>query len=253
MSSGSWTQEIPGAAVGREPTHRAAAIDKAPSASIVKWAGAAGIGFAVLFLFGFGAGNTPKYDASDQAWVAWFHDSGHRASQIIGAYSTVAASLLLAVFFVVLLRRAVAAGGSKSAALVAGVAGTVMTAVFAVSAVIRASISGGVTFAPNHFPVPSADVARTLDNLSTGLTLLAGGLAGAVFVAALARTLHNTSVVPQWLVRAGYVVAVILLASFEFIPFFVLLGWVLVTGVVMIAARPTRESAAAKAEPGIMP
>jgi hypothetical protein len=254
MSIGSWTKEAehrPAPVQGPPP--RAVTIDKPPSAAMSKWAGAAGIAFAVLFFVGFGAGNTPKYDASNQAWVSWFHDSGHRASQIIGAFSTVAASLLLTVFFVVLLRRAVAAGGSRTAALIAGVAGTVMTGVFAVSAVIRTAISGGVTFAPSHFPVPSADVARTLDNLSVALVLVAGGLAGAVFVAALARTLRNTFVVPGWLVNAGYVVAVLLVGSFEFFPFMLLLLWVLVVGVAMLAGRPTRKSRAATAEPGTMP
>ena len=55
-----------------------------------------------------------------------------------------------------------------------------MSGVFAVSAVIRGAISASVTFAPSHFPVPSADVARTLNNLSVGLALVAGGFAGAV-------------------------------------------------------------------------
>jgi hypothetical protein len=254
MSIGNWTKEAEHrAAPVRGPAPRAVTIDEPPSVAMSKWAGAAGIAFAVLFFFGFGAGNTPKYDASNQAWVSWFHDSGHRASQIIGAFSTVVAALLLTVFFVVLLRRAVAAGGSRVAALIAAVAGTVMTGVFAVSAVIRTAISGGVTFAPNHFPVPSADVARTLDNLSVALVLVAGGLAGAVFVAALARALRNTSVVPRWLVRAGYVVAVLLVGSFEFFPFVALLLWVLVVGVAMLTGRPTRVSLVATAEPGTMP
>jgi hypothetical protein len=128
-----------------------------------------------------------------------------------------------------------------------------MTGVFAVSAVIRSAISASVTFAPNHFPVPSADVARTLDNLSVGLALVAGGIAGAVFVAALARTLRSTSVVPRWLVNAGYVAAVLLVGSFEFFPFVALLLWVLVVGVAMLAGRPTRQSVTATAEPGTMP
>ena len=94
-------------------------------------------------------------------------------------------------------------------------------------------------------------MARTLDNLSVALILVAGGLAGVVFVAALARTLRNTSVVPKWLVRAGYVVAVILVGSFEFFPFVTLLLWVLVVGVVMVAAPRQTEPLAAAAKPGI--
>ncbi len=232
-----------------EPAHRAGLVDQAPSAAMSKWGGAAGIGFAVLFFFGFNSGNTPAYDASDQAWVSWFHDSGHRAAQIVGAFSTVAASLLLTVFFVILIRRAVAAGGSRNAAFMAAVAGTVMAGVFAVSAVIRTAISGGIAFAPSHFPVPSADVARTLDNLSVALALVAGGLAGVVFVAALARTLRSTSVVPTWLVQSGYVVAVLLVGGFEFFPFLTLLLWVLVLGVVMVASPGPTEPAA----PRILP
>ena len=59
--------------------------------------------------------------------------------------------------------------------------------------------------------------------------------------------------VPRWLVNAGYVVAVVLIASFEFFPFVTLLLWVLVVGVALLAGRPAGKSMTATAEPGAMP
>lgn len=209
--------------------------DQTPSATLSKWAGAAGIGFAVLFVAGFGVGGqTPNYDQPDQRWVAWFEDSGHRSSQIVGMFLLALAALLLIAFVVVLLRRAIAAGGSRNAATIAGVAGTVLAGTLMVSAVIRNAVSAAVAFAPNNFPVPSADVLRTFDNAAYGIVLVGGGLAAALLVTAAAQAARGTSVLPGWLVVASYVAAFILLFSFQFLPVFLLPLWTIVVGVVMI-------------------
>ena len=210
--------------------------------------------FAVLFFFGFGAGNTPTYDASNQAWVSWFHDSGHRAAQIIGMFSTVAASLLLTVFFVVLLRRAVAAGGSRNAALIAA---------------CRRHRDGrrvrGLGRDP-HRHLRRGSPSRPATSLFPRRTWL-GRWTTCPSVSLSSRAASpawsssppwpvpfgTPPWYPRWLVRAGYVVAVLLVGSFEFFPFVTLLLWVLVVGVVMLAGRPTSESRAATAEPGTMP
>lgn len=202
-----------------------------------RWAGIAGIGFAVSFVVGFMTPVAPSYDESDQAWVSWFQDSGHRGTQIAGMFIMAAASLLLVVFFVPVLRRAVASGGSAAASALAGVAGTMLAVVVAVEAVLRSGVSAAVQFAPNNFPVPGADVLRTLDNLSVGLLLLAGGFAAALFVASTAHALRGTAIVPGWLTTAGYVVAVLLLFGVAFLPLLLLPLWVLVVGIV-VAVRP---------------
>ena len=66
MSIGSWTKEAEHRPAVNRPAPRAVMIDQPPSVAMSKWAGAAGIAFAVLFLVGFGARNSPKYDASNQ-------------------------------------------------------------------------------------------------------------------------------------------------------------------------------------------
>jgi len=58
--------------------------EQAPNRT-TRWGGAAGIGFAALFVAGLQfLQTTPSYDASDRDWAAWFNDSGHRAGQVTG-------------------------------------------------------------------------------------------------------------------------------------------------------------------------
>jgi len=218
--------------------------DRPVSDTTLRWAGAAGIGFAVLLVAGNIISGAPDYDKSDQYWVSWFQDSGHRAAQIVGMFLVAASALLLILFFVTLLRRAVAAGGNAGAAAIAGVSGTVLATVVAVSGVIRSGVSGAVAFAPNSFPVPSADVLRTLDNLAFGVLAVAGGFAAALFIASFAHAVRDTAIIPNWLSIAGYVVGVVLLLSFLFFPFLLLPLWMFVAGITVAVGRGTGERGA---------
>lgn len=205
------------------------------TARMSRWAGIAGIGSAVLLVIGFIVAGGPDYNESDRAWVAWFHDSAHRDAQIAGMFLVLAALLLLIVFFVTICRQAVAAGGSAAASALAGAAGTMLVAIVAVGTGIHDGVSGAVQFAPNNFPVPRADVLRTLDNLGFGVGVAAGGFAAALFVACSAHALRGTAILPDWLVTAGYVVGVLLLFSFAFFPLFLLPLWVLIAGISVVA------------------
>lgn len=192
----------------------------------------------MLLVLGLIIAGAPDYDESDQKRVAWFQDSGHRGAQIAGMFLLAAASLLLVVFFVTVLRRAVASGGSPAASAPAGVAGSMLAATVAIAGVLRSGVSAAVTFAPNNFPVPSADVLRTLDNLAFGVLAVAGGFAAALFVATLSHALRDAAVLPGWLVTAGYIAGVFLLASFVFFPLFLLPLWVSIASI-FVATRAT--------------
>ena len=204
-----------------------------------RWAGIAGIGFALLAVVGFIIAGGPNYNESDQTWVAWFQDSNHRGAQIAGMFLVLAAVLLLVIFFATLRRQAVAAGGSAQASALSGAAGVMLATTVAVGTVIHNEVSAAMQFAPNNFPVPGADVLRTLDNLGFGVGVVAAGFAAALFVASLAHTLRGAAIVPGWLVTAGYVVGVLLLFSFAFFPLFLLPLWILAVGIA-VAARASR-------------
>lgn len=119
-----------------------------------RWAGIAGIGFAVLALVGFITAGGPNYNESDQTWAAWFQDSNHRSAQITGMFLVLASVLLLVVFFTTLRRQAVAAGGSAQASALTGAAGIMVATTVAVGTVIHNEVSAAMQFAPNNFPVP---------------------------------------------------------------------------------------------------
>lgn len=215
--------------------------DRTVSRSMTRWAGAAGIGFAVLLFNGFAiASGAPSYDESDEMWVSWFQDSGNRAAQVVAMFLVAAAALLLILFFAILLQRAHAAGGNPTAVVIAGIAGTSLATSVAIAGVIRSSVSAAVTFAPNY-SVPSADILRTIDNLAIGMLFVAGGFSAALFIASFAYAVRGTSLIPNWLSVAGYVVGVLLLASFAFFPFILLPLWMLVAGIAVVARRESPE------------
>ncbi len=183
-------------------------------------------------------GATPNNDAGDAKWRAWFEDSGHRAQQITGMYLTVAAGLLLVAFMVVLLRHAHAGGANDLATSLAGAFGVILATIVVASGVMQAAVSAAVTFAPNKFPVPSADIERVLAQVGTGTFLVGGGLTAAAFVYTTSLSLRHSTMVPGWLVATGYTASVLLLASFAFLPLALLPLWALAVGIAMVA-RPS--------------
>jgi hypothetical protein len=213
------------------PTGRTVA-DRAP-----RWTMLAGIAFAVTFVVGMILGrDTPDYDESDAAWTEWFDDGGHRAQQIVSLFLLTIAALAFVVFIVGLVRvvrsQALAV---HSAAQVAGGAGLILAASIAFGGVAINQMSAAIEF--GDLPLPSAELLRTAEQLGFGLLLVSGGLFAALTVASVSVAARRTAALPQWLVTAGFVCAVILLFGVLFIPMAVLPLWALAVSIT-VGRRP---------------
>jgi Domain of unknown function (DUF4386) len=210
-----------------------------PEARGARAAAIAGIAYVVLFVAGLAvSGTTPDYDEPNREWIAWFEDDGHRARQVIGALLSVAAALGFLVFAVGLWRRL--RRRSPAAPLLPTIslgAGLVFVALSIASHIAFASVSAAVTFTDEDFPVPNADVLRTMEQFGIGLGLLGGGWAAAVFVFSASLAARGTTALPPWLGIAGLIVGVVLLLTVFFLPLALLLLWVLAVSIVMLG-RP---------------
>lgn len=204
--------------------------------------GFVGIVFVVLWVLGFFlAIDTPDYDAANSEWVDHFADEDNRATMILGAFSFVLAGLAL-VWFVALAyeslrsREADEHDAPPPLLLASGVA----TAAFQVVGImIVASMAAALSFAPDFDVVPNGELLKVVEQIGIGLLLVPGGWSAALFVAALSMAARNRGMLPSWLTTAGFVVAVLLLASVAFIPFFLFPLWMIVVSIVIIQKRDT--------------
>jgi hypothetical protein len=186
-----------------------------------------GIVFVVLFVIGFLVFPTPDDDKDSAKWERWWTDSGHRGGAVIGAYLMVL-GLLAFVWFMWSLNRRLRERGGMMITF-----GTLFVALACVSALVRATIPGGKQFGSTPLP-PGADFPRQFNSIGMGVLLLAGALAAGAFVATVSYLARRDSMLPNWLVIAGYVVAVLQLAGALFIPFALFPLWVLVVSIVLL-------------------
>jgi hypothetical protein len=204
----------------------------------------AGIAFVVLFVAGFMTfGSTPDSDASIAKWEAYWRDSGHRTTAIIGGY-LIALSVLAFVWFVVSFRQRLvdARPDDRLPATVALSSGLVFSALVLVAITIGISVPAAKEL--GNGALPSGELSRYVDGLGIAILLLPGLLSAALFVGSSSLAIRGTDVLPRWLVIAGYVVAVLLLLGVFFIPLLLLMLWVLTTSIVLLARSRSAVAAA---------
>ncbi len=217
--------------------------------SELRWAGVAGVLFAVLFVFAVTtAGDAPGGDEdSDAAVTAYYEDSDNRGMLITVAYLLVASALALVVFSRVgpysLMRDSADSLTRHCAAL--GMTGAVLAAAgISLGGMALAAVSGGVTFQDE--PVDPG-VARFMVHLGYGSILIWGGLAGAFSIASFALGALRSGAMARWLAWLGFAAAAALLFAVLFIPMVALPLWVLVASVVFFLKERTVAQGAAPA------
>jgi hypothetical protein len=211
-------------------------------ARLARWSPVSGIIFVALWIGAFvalgeGAGDT------DQEIVNWYADSGNRDRNFLGFMLVGLASLAL-IWFAGSLRDRLRARDESmlpSLALGAGVAAaTLWLAAISAWTTIVSSVEDEDEFTV----IP--DVVRAFDSLGYVLFVVAGA-ASSLLVFAASVVALRTGVLPKWLAWLGIPVALSLLVTFLFIPFFVLLGWVLVVSLVLLFWKPSETTPAAAA------
>ncbi len=197
-------------------------------------AAGSGLVFAVLFAVGLLlSGNVPS-DATDQKAVEFYADSGNRIQLIIAAYCLMLSVLCFLPFLIHMRDKLAAAPRSAAFAPVVFGAGLLFAATTIVGAIAMAWLPAGIVFggAPD---VQSADLARMAPQLAYGIILAGGGLCAFAMLGTASVAALRSDAWASWLAWAGIVVAVLQIVDVAFLPYFLLLLWVLVASVILIA------------------
>ena len=206
-----------------------------------RWPGIAGILFVPLFIAGMvlSAPGVPDSDEPIEEWVEWVNDGGKQAAAFISVYLLALAAIAFVIFSLGLVRR-IRDGGSERNVAAGSVLGlSVLGSVLLVAGGVALNAGVVAYLFDDNLPDPT-DVVVFVQAMSIGYgTILVG--AALAFAAAIAiSTAALRAVTPTWFTIAGYVAAVILLASVIFIPIVLLPLWVLGASILMLRSTATR-------------
>jgi len=202
-------------------------------------AAACGIAFVPVFIAGlFLAMSAPSTDDSDATWLAWYQDSGHQTSLLIGAYLLIVGALLFMAFAAGVHEHL--RGVAEQAPLLyrfATAAAGVFAVLVMVGAVQLVGIAGNIAVGDAKAP-QTADLLR--QNIGFPFIFVAGGLTAAAFVAVVTTLARQAGMFPAWLSALSYALAVVLLVSIMFVPMVALPAWVLITSAVLLRRSTDR-------------
>lgn len=202
-----------------------------------RWEPWAGFGFAVLYFFGMAAlPNTPDDKASDSKWLAFYAADGHRATLILSAFVLVLAGLCLLSFVTGIWTR-VRSTRPEALNPLPVAAAAVSAACIGLAGVINATVAGAMVFGDG--PEPPASVLRFSSDMSFPMAAVGGMIAAALAVATLSAQARRAGIFGSRLAIFSYVMAVISLASFVWIPQAAMLLWCIVVGVALLRQPET--------------
>lgn len=202
-----------------------------------RWWPLTGIAFAALFFFGLVVSSTADTHDTDAEILAHYAKHSNRVNQFI-SFFLVLAAVLVFVWFLALLRKrlAMAEGGQPLLTAIAFGSGLVASGLWVVADALFTGPAAAVadtskfTLDPNTY--------RLVDNIGYGVWF-SGTTIAAALVFSVALLSLKTGFLPKWLVWLSFPVGITMLVSFFFLPFLIMLGWMLVTCITLLV-RPGR-------------
>ena len=210
-------------------------LSHATSPPRLRWAPLSGIGFVLFFIGGVVASSPPANDASNAKWIANYTGSTNQVGHLATGVCLILAALSLISFIAVLWTRIAEASRPALVNPLPLVAAGVSAACIALGGVLMATVSGSIL--TNSGPVPSADLLRFSNAGGFAMAGIAGMLAASLCVACVSVQARSARIFGRKLMVFGLVVAVVLLASFAFIPILGLLIWLVAAAVTLMRGR----------------
>jgi hypothetical protein len=214
-----------------------------------RWWPLTGVAFVALWIVTFAiTDNDVDNKDPDAKIVAYYDKSSNQNKHIIALFLILAAGLLFIWFLAQLRARLIAAeGGAGTLAALAYGAGIASVALWLVADVFFASPA----LAKDETSKFQLDANTYRLYNDTGYAAwVAGTTVALIVVVATAVIALRTGLLPKWIAWLSFPVALTMLVSFFFIPFLIMLGWILVVSVTLIVRR---EAPAAAAELGLKP
>lgn len=208
-----------------------------------RWWPVTGIAFVALWIVTFAIiGNDVDTQDSDAKIVAYYAKSSNQNKHIVGFFMILAATLLFIWFLAKLRERLVRAEGSGASLTAlgfgAGIAAAALWAVadaFFAAAAFAADDTHKFVLDPNTYRIIS----------DTGYAVwFSGTTVAAITVTVTALLALRTGLLPKWIAWLSFPVALTMLVAFFFIPFLIMLGWILVVSVTLMVRREAPAAAA---------
>jgi hypothetical protein len=201
-------------------------------------AGAAAIAFAICFVIYLSLVDMPDLTTTNQATIAFYHQSSHLLRLIFGAYVGAAAAALFLTFMVCVVGD-LRGRGRRTAAATATCAGTVFASLHLVASALFAAPSFAVLL--NNEPVTiGADfalAARTASVVGDTILLLFACFAAAAFVGVTSWAERADGSRSRWFTIFSGMVAIALVAPMPFFSLLAFLLWCLTIGTRLVLAQ----------------
>ena len=200
---------------------------------------ALGVVFAILVSVAFFVGtDLPIRDASDEAWIAYYQDSGNRREQGI-SFILVGLAAVCFLLFLGSLRGALARAESEPARMTTGAvgAGVVFITILLFANVVGTAVSLAVTFYGSNFTV-DADTARLFAGVAWGLWVMSL-FAVAAMALATATVALRMRAFPRWLGWLSVLAAIAGVLGILELPALVVLAWLVALSLYLVWPRPT--------------
>jgi len=198
----------------------------------------AGIGFIVFFLGGAVASSPPADSAPNAQWVANYTGNGHLWSHVLSGVFLILAALCLMAFLTGMWQRVSSARPAGTTSPLPLVAAGVTATLMAFGGTLMAYIAGSEL--SGSYPLPSADLLRLSNGLGFLVTGIPGMAATALCITVLAVQARRAGLFGQRMAVFTWIVAVVLLLSYLFIPILALMAWIVVA--IVAARRPSQPS-----------
>jgi hypothetical protein len=192
------------------------------------------IGFVVVFAAGIVASSPPDDSASDARWTANYATHGKQVGHLATGIALILSALLLLAFLTHLWTRIATARQPRIVSPLPLVAAGLAAACIAVGGALMGVAAGDTLFSSS--PVPAADILRLGNDLGFVLVGIPGMLATALSIAVLGVQGYAAGIFGARMRAFSLIVAVVLLASLEFLPIAALLVWLVVAAIVLLRA-----------------
>jgi hypothetical protein len=206
----------------------------ATSQSNARWAPVTGIAFVIFFVAGVLSSSPPNDDVSNAKWIADYTGRSNQAGHVLTGVFLVLAGLSLLSFIAVLWTRIARASRPGAVNPLPLLAAGVSAACIALGGILMAAVSGSILL--NSGPVPAADLLRFANDTGFAMAGIAGMLAAALSVGLISLQARGAGIFGRKLTALGLATALVLLASFAFIPILALLIWLLAASVTLMRA-----------------
>jgi hypothetical protein len=210
-----------------------------------RWWPLAGIAFVGLFIGGFAVtGSSPDSQDDDSKILAYYASKSHQHRDI-AAFLMILGGCLLFVWFLAMLRDRLARSeqGGRWTALAFGSGLIAATLWIAADATFAATAFASNDTSKFHL---DPNTFRLLNDggyaVWVGGTTIALGVVTGTAIVAL-----RTGLLPKWLCWLSFVVALTMLVSFFFFPFFAFCGWIIVVAVALLIRTEAPAAAPAPA------